>query len=63
MDIEVSVRDGKMTDFYFSIGDYYRIPILFLIVKEARVEPNLVIKLRRDGYRWYEIMLKFGSKP
>jgi hypothetical protein len=83
LDIGVSIRNDNLRDFYFSIGDYYsvpveevvvvkkrapfileeEIPILFLIVREAAVEPDLIIKLRRDGYSWHEIMLKFGLKP
>lgn len=83
IDMGVHFRDGDLRDFYFSISDYYRIPlkdvyvvkerypfiiheelpILFFIVREARVEPDLVIKYRRIGYSWVDIMIKFGLPP
>ncbi len=39
------------------------LPVLFLIVREARVSPDIVIRLRQGGYSWVEIMLRFGLRP
>ncbi|NAZ29812.1 MAG: hypothetical protein GU354_01390 [Caldimicrobium sp.] len=39
------------------------LPVLFLIVREARVSPDVVIRLRQRGYSWVEIMLRFGLRP
>lgn len=83
VNIGLSVNNGKITHFYFAIGDYYRIPteriiiikkrypiiieeelpIIFLITKERRIAPDIIIKLREKGYSWYEIMIYFGLHP
>lgn len=83
IDVGMNFRDGDLRDFYFSLSDYYRVPVrdvyilkerypfityeelpvLFFIVKEARVEPDLVIKYRKVGYSWFDVMIKFGLHP
>lgn len=39
------------------------LPIFFLIVREARVEPDLIIRYRKIGYSWFDIMIRFGLRP
>lgn len=83
VDLGVSVNDGKISNFYFSLSDHYRIPVeeifvikkkahfiveeelplFFLIVKEARVNPDIVISLRKEGLSWHDIMVRFGIRP
>ncbi|MCX8034000.1 MAG: hypothetical protein N3A00_01620 [Thermodesulfovibrio sp.] len=83
IDMGMHFRDGDIRDFYFSISDYYRVPvrdvyvirerypfiiyeelpILFFIVREARVAPDLIVKYRRNGYSWFDIMIKFRLYP
>jgi len=36
LDIGVSVRDGNLRDFYFSIGDYYSVPVEEVVVVKKR---------------------------
>ena len=83
IDIGVSITNGELRSFYFSLSDYYRVPeekiiiikkrypviiedelpILLLIVREARVEPDIIIQLREKGYSWYDIMIRFKIYP
>ncbi len=83
LDLGVSINNGKLTNFYLSLGEYYRIPydeiiiikrkypiireeelpVLLLIVNYARVSPDIVIELRKKGWSWYEVMIKFGLEP
>ena len=83
IDIGISISDGRLSHLYFSIGDYYRIPveeiiiikkrypfileeelpIIFLIHKYRRIEPEIIIKMRKRGYSWYNIMIYFGLHP
>lgn len=77
------LRDGDFREFYFSISDYYRVPvrdiyvirdrypfiipeelpILFFIVREVMVKPDLIVKYRKSGYSWFDIMIKFRLYP
>ena len=38
-------------------------PIIFLICKERKVKPDIIIKMRKKGYSWYSIMLYFELPP
>lgn len=83
VNIGVSIGDGKLQHFYFSLSDYYRLPeeriiiikkrypiiveeelpIVLLIVREAGVNPDVVIELRKRGYSWYDILIHFRLYP
>lgn len=39
------------------------IPIILILAKEAKVDPQLIVELRKKGYSWYEIFVYFGIKP
>jgi hypothetical protein len=36
IDIGVSINDGRLSNFYFSVGDYYRVPVEKIIVIKKR---------------------------
>jgi hypothetical protein len=36
IDIGVSINDGKLSHFYFSVGDYYRVPVEKIIIIKKR---------------------------
>lgn len=83
VDIGVSISNGKLEHFYFSLSDYYKLPeeriiilkkrypfiwedelpIIFLIVREAGISPDVVIELRKKGYSWYDILIRFRLSP
>ncbi|MFN3505409.1 MAG: hypothetical protein ACK4Y7_04280 [Caldimicrobium sp.] len=83
IDIGVSISDGKVQSFYFSLSDFYRIPeeriiiikkrypiiieeelpLVLLIVREAGVDPDIIIELRKRGYSWYDILNRFRIYP
>lgn len=83
VDLGVSINNGKFTQFYFSLGEYYRVPydeiiiikkrypiirdeelpVFLLIISYVRVSPDVIIELRRGGWSWYEIMIRFGLEP
>lgn len=39
------------------------LPLILIIVREAGVDPDVIIELRRKGYSWYDIMIKFRVYP
>lgn len=39
------------------------LPVILIIVKEAGIEPDVIIELRKRGYSWYDIMIKFKIYP
>ncbi len=39
------------------------LPVILIIVKEAGVDPDIIIELRRRGYSWYDIMVRFRIYP
>lgn len=39
------------------------LPILFFIVNEAHVQPDIILRYRKIGYSWYDIMVRFRLKP
>jgi len=39
------------------------LPIIFLIHKNCKVKPEVIIKMRKRGFSWYSIMLHFGLYP
>lgn len=39
------------------------LPVVLIIVKEAGVDPDVIIELRRRGYSWYDIMVRFRIYP
>ncbi|MEZ0343689.1 MAG: hypothetical protein ABWJ99_02615 [Caldimicrobium sp.] len=39
------------------------LPVILIIVREAGVDPNVIIELRRRGYSWYDIMVRFRVYP
>ena len=83
VDIGVSISNGKLQSFYFSLSDYYRIPeekiiiikkrypiiveeelpVILLIVREAGVSPDIIIELRKRGFSWYDIFIRFRLYP
>lgn len=42
---------------------YEELPILFFIVREARVEPDLIVKYRKNRHTWFDIMIRFRLHP
>lgn len=83
LDVGISISNGKIRSFYFSLSDYYKIPeekiiiikkkypviiddelpVILLIVREAKVDPSVIIELRKRGYSWYDIMIRFRLYP
>lgn len=82
IDIGVSISNGKLRSFYFSLSDFYRIPeekiiiikkkyhiiddelpVILLIIREVNIDPDIIIQLRKRGYSWYDIMIRFGLYP
>ncbi len=78
VDIGISIRDDRIRSFYLAIGDYYRIktipprytvlheeelPLLILISQYARVSPDVIVEMRRIGFSWYEIMIRYRVYP
>jgi hypothetical protein len=83
INLGISLGDGKLRSFYFSLSDYYRIPeeqiiiikkrypiiveeelpVILLIVREAGVSPDVIVELRRKGYSWYDILIRFRIYP
>lgn len=39
------------------------LPVILLIVREAGVDPDVIIELRRRGYSWYDILIRFKLYP
>ena len=83
VNLGISLSDGKLRSFYFSLSDYYKIPeeqiiiikkrypviieeelpVVLLIVREAGVSPDIIIDLRRRGFSWYDILIRFRIYP
>jgi hypothetical protein len=83
VNLGISLSDGKLRSFYFSLSDYYGIPeeqiiilkkrypiiieeelpVILLIVREAGVSPDIIIDLRRRGFSWYDILIRFRIYP
>jgi hypothetical protein len=84
VNLGVSLADGKLLGFYFSISKYFNVPsetvidlrnryrqrladedlpVIFLIARQARVEPAMVIDLRLSGLSWWDISIHFGLSP
>ncbi|PMP62521.1 MAG: hypothetical protein C0197_04380 [Caldimicrobium thiodismutans] len=39
------------------------LPVILIIVREAGVDPDVIIELRKRGYSWYDIMVRFRVYP
>ncbi|MFN3567742.1 MAG: hypothetical protein ACK4UR_02400 [Caldimicrobium sp.] len=83
IDFGLSISDGKIQSFYFSLSNFYRIPeeriiiikkrypiiieeelpIVLFIVREAGIAPDVIIDLRKRGYSWYDILIRFKLYP
>lgn len=83
LNVDISLSDGKIRSFFFSLSDYYKIPeeriiiikkrypiiieeelpIILLIVREAGIEPEVIIELRKKGYSWFDILMRFKIYP
>lgn len=78
----LSLTDGRVKSFYFSISSYFgvpeatvirireqyrlsdeELPVIFLLAREARVEPAVIINLRLKGMSWWDISLHFRLSP
>ncbi|MEJ5227103.1 hypothetical protein [Thermodesulfovibrio sp.] len=59
----VPVRDVYVVrDRYPFIKDE-ELPILFFIVKEAKLQPHIILHYRKMGLSWYDIMVRVRLKP
>jgi len=39
------------------------LPVVMIISREAKVDPDIIIELRQRGYSWYDIMIRFRVYP
>lgn len=39
------------------------LPVVMIISREANVDPDIIIELRKRGYSWYDIMIRFRVYP
>jgi len=39
------------------------LPVVMIISREANVDPEIIIELRKGGYSWYDIMVRFRVYP
>lgn len=59
----IPVREVYIMRERYPVITYEELPIFLLIVREARVEPDLIIRYRKVGYSWFDIMIRFGLNP
>ncbi|MDA8168351.1 MAG: hypothetical protein M0Z59_01460 [Nitrospiraceae bacterium] len=79
-DIGISLHNGNITGFYYSVGNYYRVPdrevvvvrrgipddelpVVFFLARRAHVAPEVIIRLRQDGYSWWDITRRYRIDP
>lgn len=74
---EAQVGDDYYDDYDLAVGEYYgtsvdrmpswidpdELPIIYLLAREARVSPQIIIALRERGWSWIDITYHLGVDP
>lgn len=74
---QVPADDFYEDDYEYAVGEYYgepvdripgwidpdELPIIYLLAREARVSPRVIIALRERGWSWIDITYHLGVDP